>query len=363
MSSLDRPHEKKLVLPGVVHTRFSASGHLLYVRDGRLLARPFDAARERLTGEPFPVAEFVAGVSPRGLFSTSATGVLVYAARDSAPSELAWFDRSGQRLGTVGQRASYDQIQLSPDGKRVVAEIDSEGGGTDLWTLDLGRGVATRATSDPSIENDPVWSADGPELFFDSDREGDHTFRLYRKRLDGSASESLLLNRSVSAWSKSVSPDGTRLVYLTGTMPNDTIWALPLNGTGEPEQLTKVDHPLASPQVSPSGRWLAYGAHEKAGAWEVYVAPFRREGERVRISPDNGGQPRWRGDGRELIYVTPQGQLMAVARDRGRSRAEPAPRALRRWRGGPRHPGILLRRHDHEKALPVFRPADPSTSS
>ena len=40
--------------------------------------------------------------------------------------------------------------------------------------------------------------------------------------------------------------------------------------------------------------------------------PFRRDGERTRVSLAGGRQPRWRGDGRELFYVTPAGQLAAV---------------------------------------------------
>jgi hypothetical protein len=73
----------------------------------------------------------------------------------------------------------------------------------------------------------------------------------------------------------------------------------------------KEDHGVDGPQVSPDGRWLAY-ASDETGEWEVYVRPFRRGGEKVRISPEGGRQPRWRGDGKELFYVMPRGQLMAL---------------------------------------------------
>jgi hypothetical protein len=66
------------------------------------------------------------------------------------------------------------------------------------------------------------------------------------------------------------------------------------------------------PHVSPDGRWLAYISTE-SGRFEVYVQPYRRRGERLRVSANGGGQPRWRGDGKELFYLGLDGALTAVA--------------------------------------------------
>jgi dipeptidyl aminopeptidase/acylaminoacyl peptidase len=66
------------------------------------------------------------------------------------------------------------------------------------------------------------------------------------------------------------------------------------------------------PHVSLDGRWLAYVSTE-SGRNEVYVEPFRRRGETVRVSKDGGGQPRWREDGKELFYLSLDGRLMAVS--------------------------------------------------
>jgi hypothetical protein len=89
------------------------------------------------------------------------------------------------------------------------------------------------------------------------------------------------------------------------------VWELPLAEDGVARRLVETEARVDQPQISPDGRWLAYCSDE-TGAWEVYLAPFRRDGERVRVSPEGGCQPRWRGDGRELYYVTQQGQLLAV---------------------------------------------------
>ena len=310
VSTLDPPHDKRLVLPGVLQTRLAGPGHLLYVRDRTLLAQPFDAARAETRGQPSAVASSVALFSlwPEagiGLFSLSQNGVLSYVEGGDVASELVWFDRRGARLGTVGKPGQYAQIRLSPDEKRVATEVTDPEGNQDLWSLDLGRGVPTRVTFDPARDMNAVWSPDGRELFFSSER-GAGTARLYRRRPDQGGAATLLLDAKANAYVESVSPDGKRLVYLTGGPPrNDTVWALPLTGGGEPELLMKADHGVDGPQVSPDGRWLAY-ASDETGEWEVYAAPFRRRGEKVRVSPEGGRQPRWRGDGKELFFLMPR---------------------------------------------------------
>jgi Tol biopolymer transport system component len=312
LSDLDQPEQSRMVLPGVRYARYASTGHLLHVRNNTLLAQPFDADRGVVTGEPSVVASPVgtlSGASFIGQFSVSPGGVLAYVEQGETASQLTWFDRGGARLGTVGAPDQYAEIQLSPDDRRVAAVIADTQGNQDLWTLDLGRGVATRVTSHPGMDFDPIWSADGRELFFSSDRGSNGTARLHRQRLGGREPASLLADSDVAAWSEGVSPDGKTLLYLSGT--NQAIWALPLDGSGEAETLVEAGYAFDEPQVSPDGRWLAYGAQE-TGQWEVYVMPFRRDGERVRVSPAGGRQPRWRGDGRELFYLTPQGELVSV---------------------------------------------------
>jgi len=199
----------------------------------------------------------------------------------------------------------------------VVAETGNPVGNSDLWTIDVNRGVATRHTSHLGRDHDAVWSPDGSELFFSSDRGGTGRMRLHRKRLDGVGAPSLLLDTDVNAYCGAVSPDGATLLYLSE--PTNDLWVLPLGGGGKPELLIEADHFINAPAVSPDGRWLAYGSNE-TGAWEVYVAPFGREGERVRVSTEGGRHPRWRGDGREIFFVSPKEELMAAAlRETGKS--------------------------------------------
>jgi Tol biopolymer transport system component/tRNA A-37 threonylcarbamoyl transferase component Bud32 len=316
LSSLDRPRERKLVVPGAIFVQLAASGHVVYGHDDTLVAQPFDTRRGMLTGQPTVLASGMAtpqawNLGRYPLFSSSASLVASAPRRDGS-SQLVWRDRAGARRGTVGPADNYQQIQLSPDETRVAAQTVDPDGNEDIWTLDVRRGVSTRVTSDPAMDTDPVWSPDQRELLFASTRGEGGIYRLYRKALESNEPPSLLLDSSESGWSESVSSDGRSLLYVTGgNLLPDSIWALPLADDGEPARLMQVNDAVDEPHVSPDGRWMVYGAHE-TGEWEVYVVPFQREGERVRVSTGGGRQPRWRGDGQELFYVTPRGGLMAV---------------------------------------------------
>jgi Tol biopolymer transport system component len=314
VASLDAPGERRRLLPGIARVVYS-SGHLLFVREGTLVAQSFDTGRLQLSGEPVPIAQNVGHHLPSGggwgFFSASSGPVLAYRGGGGTGGvQLEWRDRRGTPLGTVGDPGDYGQITLSPDGKRAAVEVRGEEG-TDLWVIDIGRGVASRLTDDPGDELDPVWSPDSQELAYGSNRGGEHF--LFRKGLRGGPAVPVPGARGTDNASRDRpedwSPDGT--VLLCKKINGTTVWALPLQGGGDPEAVLELDHRLDEPQLSPDERWLAYTS-EESGGWEVYVEPYRRSGERVRVSVDGGGQPQWRGDGRELFFVATDGHLMAV---------------------------------------------------
>jgi Tol biopolymer transport system component len=152
--------------------------------------------------------------------------------------------------------------------------------------------------------SDPVWSPDGQELIYHA---GGNAFRQDLQA--GAAAKPLFdLEPTTVPWPESWSGDGETLLYIS----SDDVWALPLAEDGPPELVLDTGYRFDEALLSPDGRWLAYISDE-SGDWEVYTEPFRRPGERVRISVDGGGQPRWRQDGRELFYSSPRNMLMAVA--------------------------------------------------
>jgi hypothetical protein len=75
-----------------------------------------------------------------------------------------------------------------------------------------------------------------------------------------------------------------------------------LAGTGVLEQ---------RPRFSPDGRWVAYDSNQ-SGVSEVYVVAFPGDGPAHRLSVNGGHEPHWRGDGRELFYLSSEGAVMAV---------------------------------------------------
>jgi Tol biopolymer transport system component len=313
---LDAGGERRRVLPDT--TRFvHASGRLLTVRDDVLVSLAFDPSRLVASGDAVPVATDVAtwNVAPIfGWFSASANGRLAWFPARSSLLRLKWFDREGRPLGTLGEPARYSQLALSPDGRRVAVEIQDSEGQYDIWLIDVARGVSSRLTTDPANNREPVWSPDGNRLAFTTG--ANNAEDIVVKELSGSEPPFPLPGQvGATPGERDVPENWTRagdaLLFMT-LGRSRTFWALPMQGKGKPERLLSGEFNLDEPHVSPDGRWLAYVSTE-SGRFEVYVEPFRRRGERLRVSDNGGGQPRWRGDGKELFYLTLSGAIASVS--------------------------------------------------
>jgi Tol biopolymer transport system component/tRNA A-37 threonylcarbamoyl transferase component Bud32 len=294
------------------NSQYSPPGFLLYARGGSLTAQPFDAAHLRLTGDPFPVAENVwrYDVYTIATFSTAA-GELVYATGPGVmPFQMVWFDRKGARLSNVGVIAEYSNPALSPDGRSLAVSIrDTTTKKRDIWVFDLVRGTSMRLTFDPADDLNPVWSPDGRQIIFSSDRKGARD--LYRKAANGAGQEQLLLESKEDKNAEDWSRDGRFLVFNTGTA-RQSIWALGLTTQPlKPLPLLTGSFTMHEGRVSPDGRWLAYSSIE-SGRSEVYVQNFPPAGGKWQISTAGGAEPQWRADGKEMFYVQDDKTLMSV---------------------------------------------------
>jgi dipeptidyl aminopeptidase/acylaminoacyl peptidase len=289
----------------------NAPGYLLTVRDGNLLAYPFDETKRQITGSPTQLAETVGGSSALlAAFSVSTTGVLAYAnGLASLPGQLTWFNRQGQLVGVVTETGYYVDFRLSPNERQLaLTQVDATGN-SDLWLLDLARGVPTRFTADPAPDVAPIWSADGNKVIFRSDRGG--LSELFEKPSGGSAVEHRLAQ--IEAWFPSdLSPDGRFVLFHTPrTLNLFDIMLLPLSGDPKPSAYVDSMFNDIGGRFSPDGRWVAY-ASDESGQMEVYVQSFPRTDRGRRISTGGGSEPRWRGDGQELFYLASDGTLMGV---------------------------------------------------
>src|SRR5262249_50779516 len=158
--------ESHLLLQGGGRAQY-ASGYLLYVRGAALVAQPFDPQRGQLSGTARPVVDQVQQGGFTSFFDLSQNGILVYEPANTAPVEtqLAWFDRTGKRLASIGAPGIYPDLRLSPDGRRLAASVGAPK--SEMWVHDLERSVPMRLTFDPETDNGiPVWSPDGSTLLY-----------------------------------------------------------------------------------------------------------------------------------------------------------------------------------------------------
>ena len=306
--------ERKLVLNADSSNVFYTQGHLLFLRETTLMAQPFDPRRLVLTGEAFPIAEQIQtqGNPLAGVFSASENGVLAYqtgAAMDGYA--LTWFDRSGKKIGILGEPAIYSDVELSPDGKRASVGIPEPGKGRNIWIYDVARSLKTRFTFDAAIEAQSVWSPDGSRVVFSSNRKGHYD--LYQNAFDGSGTEVPLLEDNLDKYPESWSADGRFILYgSTGGPTGNDLFVLPLTGDRKPVPFLNTQFNEFFGRFSPDGRWVAYRSNE-SGKFEIYVAPFPGPGGKRQISTSGGGFPRWRRDGTEIFYLAPDNKLMVAS--------------------------------------------------
>jgi Tol biopolymer transport system component len=298
---------------------FAPPDRVLFVRHTDLVAQKLDLHGFTLEGE----AELVASNVTRGAIgdlvqltpSASDNDILaIPASRGGSVGQLTWFNRDGKVIGAIdspSREVEYLNPAISPDGTLVAANrMDQQTGIWHVWVIDPARGnAASRLTTDPSSDFDPVWSPNGREIAFASERGG--RLALYRQSLGGGQAELLVdATQARFAVPSDWSPDGRYILYhqLIG-VPPWSIWALPVFGERVPVQAVDRQFAPYAGRLSPDGRWLAY-ASAQTGQFEVFVQAFPSGSPRKKVSNGGGLHPRWVREGKELAYwANPNGIL------------------------------------------------------
>ena len=345
LGSLDLPDARIHLLDDISNAEYapgldSDTGYLLFVRAGVLMAQRFAPGPLQLRGEAFSVVERIAQ-NPGNLsasFSASEDGVLLITSTYPG-DQVTWFDRTGTRLGTIGRPGIHVNPQLSPDELTVAADnVDAERFSSDIWLFPVLRGAVSRLTWRGSER--AVWSPDGGRIAFESSNNA-----LYAKTSAGTESEVLLLegnnrpddDRLLCEWSN----DRRFLIYSQWDAKTGyDLWMLPLVGNRKPRPFLHTEKNELCGTLSPDSKWIAY-ASDESGTSEIYVRAFSEEGtasERKWQVSDNGGHwPKWRRDGKELLYLGADRGIVGVEVRTGSGFQHGAPRPL--FASGIRTPG------------------------
>jgi serine/threonine-protein kinase len=316
--------EQKVLIEDGADAQYVASGHLIFIRRGTLMAAPFDLERLTLTGGPVALVDDVLQYANlgnaqldhgAGQFAVAAQGRLVYLTGGIAPDSeraLIWVDRDGTIEPLPAPGRKYLRPRLSPDGQRIVVSTMSGSAGVvgeRVWVYDISRRTLSPVTGEQERGGAGVWSPDGARIGFQTILGGRGT--LSWRSADGAGTAEQLPTtersyRTPGSWSR----DG-KIAFvensLTAPTGQNDIWILDMN-TADRRAVPVVQTPAGEqdPAFSPDGKWLAYSSNE-SGRNEVYVQPYPGPGARVVVSPDGGVAPAWRGDGAELYYHTVPG--------------------------------------------------------
>ena len=297
--------EGKLVSSELKGNVLFASGHLLYVRGGTLMAQPFDPDRLETTGSAVPLTE--PELEPRTSllifgYSVSQNGVLVFQSAAASASRLVWYDQNGKELGQLSQ-VGYKDPALSPDGRLLAVSSDDEHNGKHfIRVYDLKRGISTRVT-DGGDEHYPLWSRDGKRIAY---RTGGLASDSYEVPADGSAPPKILLKSDVRAGPQDWAPDG-RLIFMTISeqhpFPSLAVYS------PSDHKITPFAAEGVEAKLSPDGKWVVYVGPGRG----ILVEPFPGPGRRIQISPGGAAQPRWSHDGQQIFFIQPDRKLIAVS--------------------------------------------------
>jgi Tol biopolymer transport system component len=231
---------------------------------------------------------------------------------------MVFYDRTGKRTGTLGERALYDETVISPDRSRVaVVKEDLANESADLYVLDVATGASTRLSTSARTEfvMAPVWSPDGARIAYVTIRKGQEG--VYVRAANGQGTEELLFTHpgaflDLSDWSS----DGRFLTFANSDLSGGTLYTLPLAPTGERKSVEIVhsDLRLFDPRFSPDGRFLSYVVIDKANRLEVFVRPVdpAAAGGPWQISDGSITGAFWRRDGKELYYVARDRAVMVA---------------------------------------------------
>jgi hypothetical protein len=301
-----------VLVPGAADARYLPTGHLVYFRRGRLMARSFDLDRLEVTGSEVGLVSDVMQAtnvtdsnadSGAAQAAVAASGTLAYVEGGEYPDRdrpLVWVDRQGAVEPLTAPPRPYLGARVSPDGNLVaVATTQSQ---SRVWVHDRRVPGSLVPITPPEITaRAPLWTRDGTRLVFRASPGGRRG--IFWARGDGTQAPQLLTTTEGGPQPASWTPDDDLLCLQLEAKTGMDIWLLSRKGeTWSERPLLATEFREFDARVSPDGRWLAYSSDE-SGRLEAYVRRFPSLEDRRPVSSEGGTNVVWSRDGRELFYV------------------------------------------------------------
>ena len=286
---------RSVVVERATTPTWSPTGHLLFARDGAVLAVDFDPQSARVRGVATPV--LAAGLLGRSLsgglgLRLASNGTLLFLPQDFHAQRVVSVARDGAALALGLPRARYMNPRASPDGRRVM--VNRDGMQLEAWNLE--RGTLSRLTTPAPGTNFPVWTSDGSRI----------VYRRFNSpswiAADGSGQQGEVAGALANDYPTAAGPDPDSV--LVGRIQPDTagdVYLLSLSGAFEPRSLIATRAYEGGAQLSSDARWLVYASAE-SGQSEILVRRYPALDRPWPVSEGGGFQPRWSVDGREIFY-------------------------------------------------------------
>jgi hypothetical protein len=291
----------------------SVNGHLLFLRGTSLFAVSLNGVSGQTAGEPEPLAPSLSTVSSGAANPFSVQdNVLAYVSSANSSSRLVWVNRQGQTLGPAGTLSGFlRDVRISPDGSLVITSRFNDADRVyDLMLVDLRRMTTSQLTYGASSYN-ASWLPDQSRIVFTktdlagavvvqmAPREGASPVPVLPPGVAGGYMPDAGLSGHI-VYTK-VNPEGSSDLYLQ---------PLEKSEDGRPFFETPVNETAS--RFSPDGAWIAYQSNE-SGSPEIYIRAFPAGGDKQQVSRRGGYRPVWRRDGKELFFLSSDGDLMAAS--------------------------------------------------
>jgi Tol biopolymer transport system component len=293
----------------------SPTGHLLFHRNGRLMAVNFDLTGGRIQGEPFLANEAVSFSSSNGSVgaSVSNSGQL-FICEDISGSyaRFGWMDQTGDVRQILDKEVPIiEDVTMAPDQRHFAAELLDEVGSVEIWIGDLERQSLMRLSR---FDNDcftPRFSPDSREVIYGVGTISGYT--IVRHEISGAKDAQVVLAPQgfdyivPTHW---FAPDQVLVVENSDASDGAGIMLLDLQ-SGDKTPLLMADYRQAEPSMSPDGKWLAYTS-EESGRPEVYLRNWPELDSKWQVSREGGHTPSWTGTGDRLHFRSIVGREIRV---------------------------------------------------